>query len=217
MSHRFVDIRRTIPKHLSRKWKKREYISHIVVHTTASDNQDPNKTARYHITPGKQNHISKKGAPGLAYHDFITKTGIVYHCNNYEDWTWHAGLYNKKSIGVVLAFKGQNGGAPDGKQLIALEEHLTVLCLYLKISPNYIIGHREVPGMFTILGKGSRKYKKSCPGWGIDLDILRTTVSFRLQKRLVTEGLYRSRIDGLFGPKSMAALLAYKPPRPREK
>ncbi len=105
-----IDIRKTIPKHKSRKLATRKpgSITRIVVHTTDSHNQDPNKTALYHITPGSQNHLSKKGAPGIAYHDFITKEGTVYHCNDYGDITWHSSGWNTSSIGVVMAFKTNN-------------------------------------------------------------------------------------------------------------
>lgn len=211
MAYRQVDIRRTIPKHPTRRWKKREAVDTIVVHTTASDNQDPNHTAQYHITPGPQNHISTKGSPGLCYHDFITKEGVVYHCNNYEDWTWHAGAYNKRSIGVVMAFRGQDGNPPCSRQMIALEEHLTILCLYIKIVPRNVIGHREIPGMWKLLGNGSKKYKKTCPGMGVSLDRLRQAVTLRLQRRLSAEGLYNGRIDGIWGPKSQAALESFDP------
>jgi N-acetyl-anhydromuramyl-L-alanine amidase AmpD len=212
MAHKLIDIRDKLPRHKTRRWKKRKSTEYIVVHTTASDNQDPFKTARYHIHTGKTNHISKKGCPGLVYHDFITKSGIVYHCNDYQDWTWHAGLYNRKSVGVTLAYKGQTPGRyPTEKQRTALSEHLLRLCLYLKVLPKRIVGHREVPGMFTILGGGSRKYKKTCPGMSINLDDLRMDVTCRLQRRLAAEQLYFGAIDGLFGPKSRVALEMFNP------
>lgn len=214
MAHKIVDIRKTIPKHPTKKWKKRKTADTIVVHTTASDNQDPVKTALYHITPSKDNLLCKTGAPCLAYADYITKDGTLYHCNNYTDITWHAGLYNTRSIGVVVAYKGQDGIAPEPPQMKTLEEHLAFLCLYLHILPQSIIGHREVPGMFEIVGKGIKKYKKNCPGLAIDMDILRKTVAVRVQVLLAAKGLYKNKVDGLFGPKSKAALYAFKPSVP---
>ncbi len=35
----------------------------------------------YHITPGKQNHLSNKGAPHFAYHYGIDLDGTVYKVN----------------------------------------------------------------------------------------------------------------------------------------
>lgn len=204
------DIILTMPKHPTRRWEVRKDITRIIVHTTGSNNQDPHKTARYHIGP---NHISKKGCPGLCYHDFITKAGVVLHCTEYKYSTWHCGLWNKSSVGVVMAFRGQTGEAPISEQYRALTEHLVALCLYLKVLPKNIRGHREVPGMFTILGNGSKKFKKTCPGMGVDLDALRHDVTCRLQRRLAAEKLYIGAIDGQFGKKSKAALKAFKPKR----
>lgn len=211
MVRKIIDIRRTIPRHTTRKWKKRKAIDLIVIHTTASNQQDPVKTAKYHITPGKDNHLSKKGAPGIAYHDFIDKDGRLYHCNNYMDITWHAGLWNGKSVGIAMAFKGQTGEAPSYEQSLRLVQHLVILCLYLKVLPKKIKGHREAPGMVTILGNGSKRYRKTCPGWGVNLDLLRQEVTRRLQVRLASEKLYKGSIDGDFGPLSRAALNAFDP------
>jgi N-acetyl-anhydromuramyl-L-alanine amidase AmpD len=209
-----IDIRNDLPRHATKKWKKRDKITHIIVHTTASDNQDPFKTARYHIS--SNNHISPGGCPGITYHDFITKEGIIYHCSDYQDWIWHAGLYNKHSVGVVMAFKGQvDIISPTEKQYDALLKHLVVLCLYFKVLPSNVIGHREVPGMFTILGKGSVKYKKTCPGMSVNLDRLRSEVTLYLQRRLAAEDLYHGKIDGIFGPLSQKALDAFNPLKPR--
>jgi len=89
------------------------------------------------------------------------------------------------------------------------------LCLYLKIYPKDVIGHREVPGMWTWIGKGSKKYKKTCPGMKVDLDKLRERLTKNLQRRLFAEGLYLGRIDGDFGPKSSKALKDFVPKQNR--
>lgn len=211
MARKLIDIRDELPRHPKRKWRTRDRADAIYVHTTASPNQDPAKTARYHIRPGKQNHLSKKGAPCIAYHDFVTETGIVYHCNDYTDITWHTKGSNRYGVGVTMAFRGQDGGPPAALQLQALKEHLVVLCLYLKIQPNKVKGHREAKGFWRRIGKGQIKYKKVCPGMGVDLDALRDDVTRRLQRRLSAEGLYRGKIDGDFGRKSRAALSAFRP------
>lgn len=210
---RSVDFRDKIPRHPTRKWKKRLSADTIIIHTTASDQQNPSVVARYHITPGPQNHISSKGCPSIAYHDFIDKFGTVYHCNDYDDWTWHARIYNKRSIGVVMAFRGQDHGLPYPDQYDALLKHTTKLCLFLHILPERVIGHREVPGMYMILGNGSIRYKKECPGLAVNMNKVRDEITRRLQRRLASLSLYTGKIDGLFGPKSKAALLSFKPGR----
>lgn len=210
---RMVDIRITIPKHKTRKWTKRQQgtINRIVVHTTDSNNQDPANTALYHVTPGPKNHLSTKGAPGLCYHDFIDKKGIIYHCNNYLDITWHSSGWNASSIGVTLAYSTKNGGEPTAEQYKSLISHLVVLCLYLKIEPNMVFGHREAPWMYKILSKGTKQYKKECPGMKIDLDKMRNAICIGLQERLYREGLYCDKIDGIFGTKSKLALKNFNP------
>lgn len=218
MPYSLVDIRATIARSKTRKWPRRNasQIDTIVVHTSASDNQDPNKTAKAHIAPGPQNHISTKGCESIAYHDFITEEGIIYHCNDINAATWHCGIWNKRSIGVVMAFRGQDQhtdgtyAKPTDPQWNALKHHLVVLCLYAGILPERIVGHREVPGMVTILGKGSKRYKKTCPGLGVDLDALRHEVTLQLQRRLIAEGLLAGQPDGIFGPKSKAALKLFR-------
>ena len=203
-----VDIRSTIPRHPTRQWRKRQKIKRIVVHCTASNNQDPDRTAHYHVTPGPWNRISKRGCPSIAYHDFITQQGTIYRCNDYTDWTWHAGLWNRTSIGVALAYRGQDGQIPCAAQFHALITHLVTLCLDKKILPSMVRGHREAPWMMVKLGRGSTRYKTVCPGMGIDLPALRATVTRYMQRRLLAEGLYTGKIDGIFGRLSRQALRA---------
>lgn len=205
MAYKLVDIRKTIPKHPTRKWKHRTQVDTIVVHCTAGSQQDPTKTALFHIRPGPQNNLSKRGAPGLAYHDFVCENGVIFHCNNYQDSTWHARSYNSRSIGVVMAYRGADDPPPDA-QLKALCKHITTLCLYIKIDPKRVLGHRELPWMSTLLGNGSIRYKKACPGMAVDMDEVRDMIIRGLQKRLRDEDLYHGAIDGAFGPLSRKAL-----------
>lgn len=205
-----VNIVSALPRHPTRKWAQRNTADKIVVHCTAGSNQNPKETALYHITPGPQNHLSKNGAPGIAYTDFITKTGKVYHCNEYSDITWHAGLWNTPSVGVVLAYLGLKE-APPAEQIQVLVELLTHTALLLHIPPQKIYGHREVPGMYTIVGKGSKRFKKECPGMKINLDALRLHIARQMQEKLYFLDLYNDKIDGDFGPKSRAALAQVTP------
>jgi len=205
-----VDIRGLLPWHPKRRWAKRSRVDKIVLHTTASDNQDPFKTNAYHIRPGKQNHISRRGCPHIAYHDFITKNGTVYRCNSYDDWTWHAGIWNRHSIGIVMAFRGQDGNPPPEPQYKAAMERCTQLCLWFHILPKNVKGHREAPGIVIYLGHGRKKYRKTCPGMGVDLDEVRHEITLRLQRKLSAEGLYLGKVDGIFGPKSREALSRFR-------
>lgn len=210
MSRNYVDIRQTIPKHPTRKWKERTSVDKIVLHCTASSQQDPTRVAKNHIRPGLQNHLSKRGAPGLAYHDFIDAVGRVYHCNHYYHSTWHARTWNKSSVGVVMAYEGGSEPPPEA-QILATAKHLVRLCLFLKIRPERVYGHREAPWMSTVVGRGSVRYKKACPGMQVDMAKMRDMVTRGLQKRLKDEGLYHGAIDGIFGAKSIHALADFDP------
>lgn len=203
---RIVDIRDKLPKHSVRKWPKQKKIKRVIIHCTQSANQDPFKTARYHVNPG--NHISKLGCPGLTYHDYITREGTVFHCTDYSSRVWHCGLWNSNSVAVVIAYEGIEE-PPRQTQYDALILMVTRLCLFLGLPPRQVYGHREVPGMYTWLGKGSRKFKKWCPGQVVDLDELRSLICLNLQRKLSADGLYKDRIDGLFGPLSLQALQEY--------
>ena len=199
----YSDVRDIIPRHKTRKWRKRKRLDKIVVHTTASDNQNPVATARYHVKA--PNHISKKGCPSICYHDFITKEGQVLHCNNYEDITWHTKGWNTTAVGITMAFKGQDGEPPCNTQYLATVEQCVWLCLKFHILPKNVRGHREGPGI-AILGKGPVRYKKTCPGMGVDLEELRDFVCRKLQEILREVGLYEGLVDGKFGRKSKKAL-----------
>jgi N-acetyl-anhydromuramyl-L-alanine amidase AmpD len=165
-------------------------------------------TARDHIKPGPQNHISQKGCPSIAYHDFIDSSGTIFRCNNYSDITWHAGLYNSSSIGIVMAFKGQDNIFPAKEQWDAMIDHVVDLALTFRILPPSIIGHREVPGMAIHLGNGSVRYRKVCPGMVIDLKDMRKLITKKIQEKLYGKALYFGVQDGTFGPVTKAGILS---------
>ena len=85
-------------------------------------------------------------------------------------------------------------------------------CLTYKLNPEtQIVGHRELPAYFVLLGNGSKKYRKTCPGMLVDMDEFRTRVSKGLQLFLKSFMLYEGEIDGMFGAKSIQALYALDP------
>jgi len=202
----FKDYTEILKRHPTRKWKKRTSSpSHIILHCSASNNQSVELTNHYHITPGKDNHISSKGCPRIAYSDLIDKTGNVFHCNDYDDITWHARSFNDKSIGVCLMYSGK--GLPDQIQYESMIFHTANLCILHKIPPYNIMGHREVPGMYEIIGNGSKKFKKECPGLDINMNFVRQITTVVLQCMFKYNGLYLNRkIDGIWGKYSQAGL-----------
>lgn len=194
---KIIDIRSTIPRHKTKKWNKRNTATHIVVHCTAGTNQNPNVTAKFHI---ESQQLSKTGAPSIAYTDFIDKQGTLYHCNSYSDITWHAGSYNTKSIGVVLAYPGTKKDYPTTVMMDTLETHLTYLCIYLHIDPRNVIGHREIKGV-----------TKNCPGPNLDLDMLRSKVTMKIQRYLANKNLFLGAINGIHSEELLIAIRSFIP------
>jgi len=217
-----IDIISTLPVHPTKKPKLRDItpfsgdIDTIVVHTT-NCTSTIQALANYDVSPytiynGEKiwNHISKSGCPSITYSDIIKENAKIYHCAPYEWETWHAGNVNFRSIAVAMNFVAEADGqeyAPKSEMLKALYSHLGWLCLDRGISPNKIIGHREVKDSGWFWYKGSRRLRKTCPGMLVDLDLMRTQATKYLQFNLKVNGLYTDgRIDGLFGPLTWAAM-----------
>jgi len=206
-----VDIAADLAVHGSKTYtlRKLSAIKRIVVHTTDWDTS-PQRLAKYDIGP---NHISKTGCPAITYHEIVMKDGVVYKTLPYEQVSWHVGPWNGSSLGVALMFrvsddKGKDSYAPDLNQLKALQTRLGQLCMDLGLTPDCVVGHRELKGTGWFMFKGSRRLRKTCPGLQVDLDQLRTNVALYMQIMLKTLG-WELELDGVFGPKSRAAFAAY--------
>jgi hypothetical protein len=156
-----------------------------------------------HVNPGK-------GCPGFTYTYFIMDDGTTYHCMDLEEVTWHAGMHNWESMAVCLSYRATgNKNTPPFIQMSALYELIANLCLQLHITPDHVLGHRELLGTGYILDHGIKKLRKECPGILINLDMVRAEITKRLQTILAQKKLYNGKIDGIFGPKTkMAFLLA---------
>lgn len=91
---KLLDWRGVLPTHKTRTFRQRETPADILgvcTHHGASTNQDPRKTARYHVGP---NHISDKGCPGIVYGAVISDEVApeqVILCHNLFDITWSQG------------------------------------------------------------------------------------------------------------------------------
>jgi hypothetical protein len=215
-----IDIIDSLPRQTDAKYKQRlvSSIKRIVVHTT-DWNTTPEKLARYDITPfflvdGKKiyNHISKSGCPAITYHEIFTDSK-VYKTLGYHEVSWHAGNWNASSLAVAMMYKcsSAEGDIPPSDNLLKVTQtRCGDICLDLHLEPKMVVGHRELFGTGFSWEKGSKRLRKTCPGMGVDLDLLRTNVAIYMQAKLSLAGLYKGKLDGLFGPNSKAALLAYR-------
>lgn len=207
-----VDVSAQLPRHATKKHKTRKLtdIKRIVVHTTDWV-VTPQDLAKYDIGP---NHISSSGCPGITYHEMITEAGILFKTLPHEEISWHAGIWNPGSLAIALVYRctgpdGKDTYAPFPQALQTLQCRAGDIFLELGLTPDNLVGHRELKGTGWFWSKGSKRLRKTCPGLKVDLDLLRTNCAKYMQCRLLMAKLYDGKIDGDFGPKSRAALKAY--------
>ena len=214
-----LDISRMLPRHPTKKYGHRALsdIELVVVHTTNWDTT-PNRLAMYNITPyyvvnGKKifNHISKTGCPAITYHEIIMNDGMLYKTLSWQEESWHVGIHNKKALGIALMYKSQNSDkedvfAPSSNMLKSLQTRCGDICLELGLTPDKVVGHRELKTTGWVFFKGSRILRKTCPGMLLDLNKLRWNVAAYMQIKLKVKGLYSGKIDGIFYGKSQKAL-----------
>jgi len=155
-----IDIIKELPRHKTRKWKKRsiESIEGGVYHHSQTDKETTTVTgiAKYHVAAGKQNHISKKGCPGICYTYVIDGKGKTYQTNELTDITWHARGANAGWLAILVIgdysvgdYKGKNTLSSDQKDAIRrLNKFLrNFVASNLKFKPHSKYGKPACPGL----------------------------------------------------------------------
>ena len=94
--------------------------------------------------------------------------------------------------------------------MTALHVRCGELCLDFNLTPDKVVGHRELKGTGWVMFKGSKTLRKTCPGINVDLELMRYDISRYMQIVLGTNGFYTAAVDGIFGPKSKEALNSYR-------
>jgi len=223
---KITDLTKSLMRHASKKYSKRslDKIKMIVVHCTDRDwtmlqlnHYDVQGYLKLADGTTEINHISSSGLPAITYHDVIMPDGKPYHTLPFEEISWHASGYNSKSIAVAMMLRvtdektKKDTYGPSANHLKALQCHLGKRCLEFGLTPDKVVGHRELEGTgYKIDSKGRKRLQKTCPGMQTDLDLLRTNVATYMQLVLKMHQHYEGRIDGDFGPKSRAALAKFK-------
>jgi N-acetyl-anhydromuramyl-L-alanine amidase AmpD len=101
----------------------------------------------YHITPGPQNHLSKRGAPHFSYHYGIERDGTLIQANELTQVAWHTRGQNQVGISCMLVGNftgpGHTGeNKPTKKQLDSLEFLIeTLLTTFPQLDGNKVFGH----------------------------------------------------------------------------
>jgi N-acetyl-anhydromuramyl-L-alanine amidase AmpD len=217
-----TDITEGLPRHPTKEYEKRSLsdIDMIVVHTTDWDTV-PRHVAAYDVAPYTTvrnqriyNHISKTGCPAITYHEGIMRDGTIYKTLDYKEISWHAGKWNDRSIGVACYYKttndqGEDTYPPPPRMISSLNRRLAQLCFDLELTPDKIVGHRELKGTGWFWEKGSRRLRKTCPGLMISMDRVRFDVARHMQGYLESIEYYTGLIDGNFGHLSRQAFKTY--------
>lgn len=211
----YEDATTWLRRHPTKKYKFRslDAIKYIVVH--CSDRDWTLKQLEEYDVDGyvaeEYNHISKEGLPGLTYHETVMKDGKHYHTLPHEEVSWHAGGYNTTSLAVCVMYRVKD--TPPKPMIWSMIDVCTDLCLRYGLTPDAVVGHRELKGTGWIPGKfGSKRLRKTCPGLNIDMNKVRIEVARLMQVYLsnhksdTSATLYRGLIDGKFGLKSISAL-----------
>lgn len=171
-----------IDRDISKDWKKysrreghpptrREVeIDQLVVHCTADDDlqgEDVWSIIKYHT---HSNHVCKgeAGCWTICYHYYIEKSQedtVVWKTVPHDIVTFHAGYWNKRSLGIVLDKKERD--MVSGEKYEALVELLAKLCIQYTLHPMIaIVGHRNLywTGWRMDEKKGIILRNKTCPG-----------------------------------------------------
>ncbi len=93
---RYIDLSGDLPVAEARHYPRRDLseINGLVIHHSATKGRTIRSMAEY--------HIEVKGWPGLAYHYAIGWDGVVYHCQDDRNASYHTQGHNRHNVGVVL-------------------------------------------------------------------------------------------------------------------
>ena len=171
--HWLHDISRVLPVNGQPETRDPKGIDTVVLHCTAMPDWNVWETARYHTGP---NHICDTGCPTIAYAYFIEPDGLMYRCLTWEIRSWHVGPWNDRAIGVCMNYEAGDEPPPP-EQLAAAAELCARLLTELDLSPDRVLGHRELEGTGFVIENGERAQRKECPGRAIDMDRFRERVA----------------------------------------
>lgn len=122
-------------------------IKTIVIHHSASENQDAFDYATY--------HINSHGWPGIGYHFVIDPDGTINQTNDLKTISYHVAGYNTQAVGICLS--GNLNHHPMTREQRASLTRLIRRLRLLLPKVNRVAGHREFgstdcPGEFMEIG-----------------------------------------------------------------
>jgi len=174
-----INVAAELPTHSTKTYRGRAItdIDRIVIHHSGySYPPDASyKQVRSHLDVIARYHINKKDWPGIAYHFVVDGVGRIWQTNSLGTTSFHAGVVNKRSVGICMLGAFHLDTVPTDAQLRAVN----CLCQWigLKVGNDAItiIPHKEVSST-------------ACPGkWN------------RWKDKIVTEatGCFENKEDGV--------------------
>jgi len=207
-----IDGRSHLPKHAEKEWASRNPadLQGVCFHQSLEEYGTARGNARYHVGP---NHISQKGLPSLSYTMFVERSGDVFLANDVECKTYSQGYRAEKGdenaayIGVCFGgnFSGpghEGTQRPTAAQLEVAQRLWHHLKGIWDWNDDALFGHFDFG-------------KPACPGNELTLIIeqirpRRFDSVVEKQKALKWGQWYDGELDGMWGPLSKKALLAFQ-------
>jgi len=207
------DGRTSLPHHATKKWPERDssLIVGVCFHQSLEERGSASGNAKYHVGP---NHISETGLPGLSYTLFVEKDGKAILANGVECKTYSQGYKDPENVDenalyIGVCFGGNfSGPGHEGTQAPTLEQMETAKALWEACKSIWHLEDKAIYGHFDF-------GKPACPGWTL-MDFVQRTRGTSLrstterQQALKTLNFYDGEVDGEWGPKSKAALVAFQ-------
>lgn len=205
----------------TRKWRKRNEISKIIIHQSLSDGKLENIN-HYLISPG--NHISPKtGCPHICYHIVIDKQGTIILCNDFDDMTWHTKKHNVNGLSICVLgnFIGtgwNKGHEPSEEQMKSLDKLLDHLMENLSLNSKDIYGHYHFgkpacPGKtITELIESIRREVRADQVDEMPSSFKRLDTISDIQKALLMLGFHLDKYgsDGILGEETKLAICHFQ-------
>jgi len=226
------DLRGQMPEHPEKRFKGRDpgALLGMTVHhsaTAAGSVAAFSAIAKYHIGP---NHVSETGAPGILYTLGIAWDGAVAVFHDLDVRPWSQGYRGRRgdenaeflsvlAIGNFQSADNPIGGEPSGEQISAVCR-VAAVCRRLwgaafRVTGHYQFGKPACPGATLETVVRALESHTQRPGEtaeavllierGIDLS---TTLG--LQRALELAGYSPGEADGVPGPRTRAALVAFQ-------
>jgi N-acetylmuramoyl-L-alanine amidase len=149
-------------------------IDYIVVHTAGAYDWKKKRVVHQPVNVIRDYHITHNGWRAIGYHRYIEEDGTVMLGRRDDEVGSHAGGFNQHTLGVCVSGHGDFEDFNE-KQMAALVRQCATWCRTYHLSADKVIGHRETAD------HGGPPVTKTCPGYLVDMNEVRSLVATRLK------------------------------------